>query len=113
VVYFPVAFVLRTAIILRRGINMKTFALSLILVSLCLPAAHSKTEVADIIFINGNVYTVSEKAPRAEAIAVKGGKIIYVGQNKSAIVYKGASTRVIDDRRALPPYGRRPAGDDV
>ena len=32
-----------------------------------------RAETAETIFINGNVYTVNEKQPHAEAIAVKGG----------------------------------------
>ena len=41
----------------------------------------SAEETADTIFINGNVYTVNEKQPRAEAIAVSGGRIVFVGSN--------------------------------
>lgn len=53
-------------------------------------------EQADILFINGNVYTVGEKQPRAEAIAVKAGKIVFVGSNKDARAYQGKGTRLID-----------------
>jgi predicted amidohydrolase YtcJ len=55
-------------------------------------------EQADALFINGNVYTVNERQPRAEAVAVKAGKIIFVGSNKDAKAYQGKSTRVIDLR---------------
>jgi predicted amidohydrolase YtcJ len=54
------------------------------------------TESADSLFINGNVYTVNGRLPRAEAIAVKAGKIIFVGSNKDARAYQGKGTRVID-----------------
>jgi predicted amidohydrolase YtcJ len=53
-------------------------------------------ESADSLFINGNVYTVNGRLPRAEAIAVKAGKIIFVGSNKDARAYQGKGTRVID-----------------
>jgi len=36
-------------------------------------------ETAETIFINGNIYTVNSKQPSAQAIAVKGGRIIFVG----------------------------------
>ncbi|HSF23471.1 MAG TPA: amidohydrolase [Blastocatellia bacterium] len=69
-------------------------ALSLIAVSL--EANPRLAEQADTVFINGNVYTVNERQPRAEAIAVKGSKIIFVGSNKQAKPYQGKNTRVVD-----------------
>ena len=51
---------------------------------------------ADLVFINGNIYTVNSKQPHAEAIAVKGDRILFVGTNAAAKQYQAASTRVID-----------------
>ena len=36
---------------------------------------------ADLVIINGNIYTMDEKQPTAEMIAVKDGRIVYVGEN--------------------------------
>lgn len=54
------------------------------------------SEPADVLFINGNVYTVNDRQPRGQAIAVKGGRIIFVGSDKAARSYQGKTTRVID-----------------
>ncbi|HET9786046.1 MAG TPA: amidohydrolase family protein, partial [Pyrinomonadaceae bacterium] len=51
---------------------------------------------ADLIFKNGNVYTVNSNRPKAEAIAVKADRIVFVGSNVEAQRYVGSSTRVID-----------------
>ncbi len=51
---------------------------------------------ADLLFLNGNVYTVADPQPRAKAIAVKGARIIFVGSNDEAKKYSGAQTRSID-----------------
>src|SRR5689334_21842894 len=51
---------------------------------------------ADIVFKNGNVYTANDKAPHAEAIAVKADRIVFVGTNDAAQKYVGATTRVVD-----------------
>jgi predicted amidohydrolase YtcJ len=75
---------------------MKITALLLILLSLCLPVAHSQADGADLVFRNGNVYTVNDRAPHAEAIAVKGDRIVYVGSNEGVKSYIGSRTRVID-----------------
>jgi predicted amidohydrolase YtcJ len=75
---------------------MKIFALLIILVSFCPQSSLAQTGAADIIFTNGNVYTASDKAPRAEAIAVKGSKIIYVGSSRGAMAHRSGGTRVVD-----------------
>ena len=54
----------------------------------------SAAEMADTIFINGNVYTVNEKQPRAEAVAVNRDRIIFVGSNDE--VRKFRSKKVVD-----------------
>jgi predicted amidohydrolase YtcJ len=61
--------------------------------------AHATTaaEPAQTVFINGNVYTMNEREPHAEAIAVKGDRIIFVGSNADAKKYESASgSRRID-----------------
>src|SRR4051794_17862538 len=75
---------------------MRFITLVLIISVLLIAPARARTETADAVFKNGNVYTVNERQPRAEAIAVKGGKIIFVGSNKDAQAYEGRATRVID-----------------
>ncbi len=56
----------------------------------------SRVDYADVVFENGNIYTANESAPRAQAIAVKGDRIVYVGSSGEAQKYIGKSTRVVD-----------------
>lgn len=51
---------------------------------------------ADIVFKNGNVYTVDAKQPRAQAIAVTKDRIVFVGSNADAQKFAGPKTRVVD-----------------
>src|SRR5436853_7600954 len=83
---------------------MRTITLFLIILSLCLPTAYSQADGADVVFRNGNVYTANDSAPRAEAIAVKGDRIVFVGSNEGAKRFIGSRTRVIDlkGRTVLP-----------
>jgi hypothetical protein len=48
----------------------------LILLLLLPPSSQGAPQEADTIFLNGNVYTVNDAAPRAEAIAIKGERIL-------------------------------------
>src|SRR4249919_553228 len=68
----------------------------LITLLLVLPSTHSTAETADIVFKNGNIYTVDERQPHAEAVAVKSGKIIFVGSSRDVKAYEGKGTRVVD-----------------
>jgi predicted amidohydrolase YtcJ len=75
---------------------MRIITLALIILAFCLPVAYTHVETADVVFKNGNIYTVKDGQPRAEAIAVKADKIIFVGSNKDVKAYEGKETRVID-----------------
>ncbi len=47
-------------------------------------------------FINGNVYTVNENQPTAQAVVVEGNKIIFVGSNEDAKKIIDPDTKLID-----------------
>ena len=51
---------------------------------------------ADTILMNGNVYTVDEKQPTAQAIAIKDGLIQAVGTNEEIEKWKTENTKIID-----------------
>src|SRR5712692_10378858 len=70
--------------------------LSLLLLGLAPTTENSQKSPADLVFFNGNIYTANEKLPRAEAVAVKGDRIVFVGSNAAAKNYQGAKTRVVD-----------------
>ncbi len=67
----------------------------LVLLLLIVPAV-SSAEPAEIIFTNGNIYTVNEHLPHAEAIAVNRDRITFVGSNEDALKQRLASTRIVD-----------------
>jgi predicted amidohydrolase YtcJ len=66
----------------------------------------SRVAPADIVFKNGNVYTANDKAPQAQAIAVKADRIVFVGTNAAAQRFVGANTRVVDlqGKTVLPGF---------
>jgi len=51
---------------------------------------------ADYVLLNGSVYTVDPKLPWAEAVAIRGDQIVYVGTNQGARGYIGKGSRAID-----------------
>ncbi len=75
---------------------MKTLLALLTLLLLSFAPDTAKVEPADLVLVNGNIYTVNEKQPRAAAIAVKADRIVFVGSNADAKKFEDAKTRVID-----------------
>jgi len=72
-------------------------AFFVLLVSLMLaPTAISSAQEADLVYVNGNIYTVDEEFSSASAIAVKDGQFIYVGDDAGVQAYIGPLTFVSD-----------------
>jgi predicted amidohydrolase YtcJ len=70
------------------------FALTMLL----LPAAAlaSPAAPADTIYRNGYIYTMDPHDSVQQALAVRGGRIVYVGDNAGAQIHTSGTTRVID-----------------
>jgi predicted amidohydrolase YtcJ len=77
---------------------MKSFVVLLVgfISALVLVQPSPKLAPADLVFKNGTIYTVNERQPTAEAVAIKGDRIVFVGSNREAQTYVGKATRVVD-----------------
>ncbi len=53
-------------------------------------------QAADLILTNGRIVTVEDGAPDAQAIAVRGDRIIAIGSSPDMQKHRGATTQVID-----------------
>jgi len=60
------------------------------------PAVIGAQAPADLVLVNGKIYTVDNARPVASALAVRGGRILFVGSDAEARVLANASTNVID-----------------
>ena len=67
-----------------------------VLVVMFISKRNPRVEPADLVLTNGQVVTVDEKLPEAQALAVRGGKIEAVGSVKEINRYIGSATQVID-----------------
>ncbi|HEY8617230.1 amidohydrolase [Phenylobacterium sp.] len=64
--------------------------------ALALSATAAWSAPADLVIWGGPVYTGEASQPKAEAVAVAGGRIAYVGPRAGAQAQVGPNTRVID-----------------
>ena len=72
------------------------FFASLYVVGIGASSSAFAAQPADSVYLNGNIYTVEAKQAKAQALAIVGQKLVYVGTDKGARQYVGANTKVVD-----------------
>jgi predicted amidohydrolase YtcJ len=90
------------------GMDMNGFRLRLALLTGAVIAAQpvSAQEIADRIFSGGPILTINDAQPRAEAVAVKDGRILAVGELSELAAHRGPDTEMFDlaGRALLPGF---------
>lgn len=81
-------------------------ASSAALLALLAGAGCARIEPADLVIRNARVFTMDPSRPRAEAVAVRGERIAWVGPEAEAERHVGEATRVVDagGRLLLPGF---------
>lgn len=77
---------------MNNSIFLYVFLISLIISCKTVPSG----EVADYIYYNGNIITIEDDLPIAEAVAIKDGRIIGVGDSSLDNIHRGDSTEMVD-----------------
>jgi predicted amidohydrolase YtcJ len=78
----------------------------LLLIPLALSIIAGVQPAADLVLLNGKIWTVNRIQPEAEALACLGNRIIGVGSSQEIRKWIGPKTRVIDlqGKRAVPGF---------
>jgi len=71
----------------------RALAIGLIAAALVRPAT---AQIADIVLDNGKIITVDDRFTIAQAVAIRGQRIIAVGRTSDLSKFKGPQTQVID-----------------
>ncbi|CAE6949539.1 amidohydrolase [Vibrio sp. B1FLJ16] len=85
---------------------MRILPLALALSSIsCTSVATSPTKpFADTIYVGGDIVTVNDSAPSAEALAIKNGRILAVGKESELMALRDDNTKIVDlDGRTMIP----------
>lgn len=71
-----------------------------------MPPSSAADAAADWLFSGGGIYTMNPAQPWAQAVAVRGQRIVYVGDAAGASRWRGPRTRVVDlrGRMLLPGF---------
>jgi len=69
-------------------------------------AAEKYSQTADLVLLNGKIFTVDDHVPLAGALAAKDGMIVAIGDDRDIRPYIGSGTEVIDldGRLAIPGF---------
>ena len=78
----------------------RAVALACLLLGPAALLAQQSQSPADLIVTANRIYTVDEGRPVAQAIAVRDGRVLFVGSVRGAMALKGPSTRTLDFPRA-------------
>lgn len=82
---------------------MNKFFFSLLLI-ISLVSCSPDKPTADLVILGGTIYTVNDKQPNVEAVAVKDYKIAFAGSEIEAREWIGDSTKVVDLKgKAMTP----------
>ena len=81
-------------------------AIGLLLLLAACSAHPGHQQVADMVIRNARVYTVDKDQPWAEAVAIRGDRILWTGSGKDVEQYIAPSTKVMDagGRMLLPGF---------
>ena len=80
---------------------MKSFSFSLLLgASLIaaprLGAQRPSTQPAELIVTHAKIYTVDDSHPFVSAMAIRDGRVQFVGSEREALLLRGSNTRILD-----------------
>ncbi|MFT3756348.1 MAG: amidohydrolase [Pseudoxanthomonas sp.] len=84
---------------------MKNLAITLALAALLTACGSRQPDTtADLILLNGHIYTANDAQPQVQAIAVKDGKILAAGSDAEVRALAGTDTQVLDlaGKRVMP-----------
>jgi predicted amidohydrolase YtcJ len=93
-----------TEIALPRKVFLSLAVLLLALSTFCLAQTPQPATKADVVLINGTILTVDAKDSIAEALAIRGDRIIAVGSKQQILALTEARTQILDlhGRTATP-----------
>ncbi len=80
----------------HKSIVILAFFLTISILSAASPRPQQAAQPADLVLTNGRVVTVEDSLPEAQAIAMRGGRIVALGSSGELRSYVGTGTHVVD-----------------
>jgi predicted amidohydrolase YtcJ len=77
------------------------FSILMLCLLITLPACAQRNQSADTVVLHGKIFTLNSKQPWAEALAIRGDRIIAVGSDADIAKLQSKDTKVIDAHEKL------------
>lgn len=92
--------------LLRRYFVLSALAAMFPVTSAAHPQQSVRIAPADILIVHGKIYTVDEKMPWAQSLAILKGKIVALGSDDQVARFRGIGTKIIDagGKLVLPAF---------
>ena len=89
-----------------RALKLAILAVATIGLALSPNSTHAQQQVAELVLLGGNIYTVDAAQPTVEAVAISKRRILAVGTNQFVRQFVGDETKVIDldGKFAMPGF---------
>ena len=78
-----------------KNIHSYTLITLILSIFIAIPIAYTKNP-SNLILINAKIYTVNDQQPWAEAVVIKEGNIIFVGNDHDALQYEDSNSQIND-----------------
>ena len=78
-----------------KNIHSYTLITLILSILIAIPIAYTKNP-SNLILINAKIYTVNDQQPWAEAVVIKEGNIIFVGNDHDALQYEDSNSQIKD-----------------
>lgn len=91
---------------MRAWIVPDVFGLALVALATCAGCGGTDVEPADMVLHNGRIVTLEAELPEAEALAIRGDRIVWLGAEADVEEFVGPATEQIDlaGRLAIPGF---------
>ena len=92
--------------LLRPALPLLSSLILMLALGSCFSASQEPAASADVVVIHGRIYTLEAKHPWAQAIAIRGERILAVGKDREILRRQNSSTKIIDakGRLVLPAF---------
>ncbi|MGH7754238.1 MAG: amidohydrolase family protein, partial [Gemmatimonadales bacterium] len=75
---------------------MRRFLMSVAVLTSAGVLSAQRPQAADLVVLNAHIYTADANRPVAEALAVRDGRLVFVGSNRGALALAGPRTERLD-----------------
>ena len=76
--------------------QLTIYVIIILIITSCNLSSEDSSLAADLVLINGPIYTMDDSNPKVEAVAIKADTFLYVGSREEVEAFIGSETKTVD-----------------